>query len=160
MVSGHRVMRVFGVFRYQMGDFHGDILREISLPLVEKPVYSTPVTLTNGNRHKTEAKIKVVSLHTCDPTPTWVSHCHINTFKSWRDEFLCWFFRCRRSRSLSEKSFPSTCSDQRRRTSDGTDSVLRRDVSLDLPVPTLSTRPTWNSTTSTAREKTTVHRLH
>ncbi|XP_035030044.1 enhancer of polycomb homolog 2 isoform X2 [Hippoglossus stenolepis] len=45
--------------RYQMGDFNGDILREISLPLVEKPVYSTPVTLTNGNRHKTEAKIKV-----------------------------------------------------------------------------------------------------
>nr|XP_019962205.1 PREDICTED: enhancer of polycomb homolog 2 isoform X1 [Paralichthys olivaceus] len=45
--------------RYQMGDFSGDILREISLPLVEKPVYSTPVTLTNGNRHKTDAKIKV-----------------------------------------------------------------------------------------------------
>ncbi|XP_035532411.1 enhancer of polycomb homolog 2 isoform X1 [Morone saxatilis] len=44
--------------RYQMGDFSGDTLREVSVPLVEKPVYSTPVTLNNGNRHKTD-KIKM-----------------------------------------------------------------------------------------------------
>uniref|UniRef100_A0A665X805 Enhancer of polycomb homolog n=1 Tax=Echeneis naucrates TaxID=173247 RepID=A0A665X805_ECHNA len=42
--------------RYQMGDFSGDILREVSLPLVEKPVYSTAVTLSNGSRNKTEVK--------------------------------------------------------------------------------------------------------
>ncbi|XP_040005003.1 enhancer of polycomb homolog 2 isoform X2 [Xiphias gladius] len=45
--------------RYQMGDFSGDILREVSLPLMEKPVYSTPVTLNNGNRYKTDIKIKM-----------------------------------------------------------------------------------------------------
>ncbi|XP_041806649.1 enhancer of polycomb homolog 2 isoform X2 [Chelmon rostratus] len=45
--------------RYQMGDFSGDTLREVSLPLVEKPVYSTPVTLINGSRPKTDIKIKM-----------------------------------------------------------------------------------------------------
>ncbi|XP_073330373.1 enhancer of polycomb homolog 2 isoform X1 [Pagrus major] len=43
--------------RYQMGDFSGDTLRDVSLPLVEKPVYSAPVTL--NNRHKTDVKIKM-----------------------------------------------------------------------------------------------------
>ncbi|XP_076603297.1 enhancer of polycomb homolog 2 isoform X2 [Chaetodon auriga] len=45
--------------RYQMGDFSGDTLREVALPLVEKPVYSTQVTLNNGNRHKSDIKIKM-----------------------------------------------------------------------------------------------------
>ncbi|KAF7652650.1 hypothetical protein LDENG_00094040 [Lucifuga dentata] len=44
--------------RYQMGDFAGDILREVTVPLVEKPAYSTPVTLTNGSRHKADMKLK------------------------------------------------------------------------------------------------------
>lgn len=70
---------------------------------------------------------------------------------------VCLCFRCRRSRSLSETSFPSTSTDQRRRTSDGIDFILHRDVPVDLPVPSPSTRPTSNSMTSTAPEKTTVH---
>ncbi|XP_026150614.1 enhancer of polycomb homolog 2 [Mastacembelus armatus] len=45
--------------RFQMGDYGGDILREVSLPLVEKPGYSTPVTLNNGNRYKSDVKIKM-----------------------------------------------------------------------------------------------------
>ncbi|XP_071328696.1 enhancer of polycomb homolog 2 isoform X3 [Trachinotus anak] len=45
--------------RYQMGDFSGDVLREVSLPLVEKPAYSTTVTLGNGVRHRTDIKIKM-----------------------------------------------------------------------------------------------------
>lgn len=36
-----------------MGDFSGDTLREVSLPLVEKPVYNTPVTLSSS-RHRTD----------------------------------------------------------------------------------------------------------
>ncbi|XP_040912274.1 enhancer of polycomb homolog 2 isoform X2 [Toxotes jaculatrix] len=44
--------------RYQMGDFSGDILREVSLPLVDRPAYSTSVTLNNGNRHKADVKNK------------------------------------------------------------------------------------------------------
>ncbi|XP_075968346.1 enhancer of polycomb homolog 2 isoform X2 [Anarhichas minor] len=43
--------------RCQMEDFSGETLREVSLPLVEKPVYSVPVTL-NNNRHRTDIKIK------------------------------------------------------------------------------------------------------
>ncbi|KAI4899688.1 hypothetical protein NFI96_025682 [Prochilodus magdalenae] len=47
--------------RYQMGDFSGDVLSEVSVPLAEKTVYPAPVCLPNGNRHKTENKIKVTS---------------------------------------------------------------------------------------------------
>lgn len=47
------------VFRYRMGDFSGDTLRAVSLPLVEKPVYSTAVPLSNGSRLKTDVKMKV-----------------------------------------------------------------------------------------------------
>ncbi|XP_042283121.1 enhancer of polycomb homolog 2 isoform X1 [Thunnus albacares] len=42
--------------RYQMGDFSAEILREVTLPLVEKPLYSTPVTL--NNRHKADVKMQ------------------------------------------------------------------------------------------------------
>ncbi|KAM7407997.1 hypothetical protein PAMA_003638 [Pampus argenteus] len=42
--------------RYQMGDFSAEILREVTLPLLEKPLYSTPVTL--NNRHKVDVKMQ------------------------------------------------------------------------------------------------------
>lgn len=42
-----------------MGDFSGDVLREVSLPLAEKPANSIPVSLTNGNRHRADIRIKV-----------------------------------------------------------------------------------------------------
>ncbi|XP_066497291.1 enhancer of polycomb homolog 2 isoform X1 [Hoplias malabaricus] len=44
--------------RYQMSDFSGDILNEVSVPLAEKTVCPAPICLPNGNRHKTESKIK------------------------------------------------------------------------------------------------------
>lgn len=40
-----------------MGDFSGDALREVSLPLVEKPVYNGPVTLSSSSRHRTDFNI-------------------------------------------------------------------------------------------------------
>ncbi|KAE8299098.1 Enhancer of polycomb-like protein 2 EPC-like [Larimichthys crocea] len=46
--------------RYQMGDFSGDALREVSLPLLEKPAYCTAVSLNNNNnRHRTDIKAKM-----------------------------------------------------------------------------------------------------
>ncbi|CAK6974017.1 enhancer of polycomb homolog 2 [Scomber scombrus] len=42
--------------RYQMEDFSADILREVTLPLGEKPLYSAPVTL--NNRHKADVKVQ------------------------------------------------------------------------------------------------------
>lgn len=42
-----------------MGDFTGEILSEVTVPLAEKPVYTAPITLANGNRHKAEIKLKV-----------------------------------------------------------------------------------------------------
>ncbi|XP_034041744.1 enhancer of polycomb homolog 2 isoform X3 [Thalassophryne amazonica] len=45
--------------RYQMGDFSGDILKDLMLPLVEKPAYSSLVSLTNSNRYKNNTKTKV-----------------------------------------------------------------------------------------------------
>lgn len=47
--------------RYQMSDFSGDVLNEVSAPLAEKTVYPAPICLPNGNRHKAENKIKVKS---------------------------------------------------------------------------------------------------
>uniref|UniRef100_A0A8C7N726 Enhancer of polycomb homolog n=1 Tax=Oncorhynchus kisutch TaxID=8019 RepID=A0A8C7N726_ONCKI len=44
--------------RYQMGDFTGVVLSEVTAPLAEKPVYTAPITLTNGNRHNHKAEIK------------------------------------------------------------------------------------------------------
>uniref|UniRef100_A0A3B3RJU5 Enhancer of polycomb homolog n=1 Tax=Paramormyrops kingsleyae TaxID=1676925 RepID=A0A3B3RJU5_9TELE len=43
--------------RYQLGDFGGEILNEVAVPLTEKPVYSIP-SLSNGNHYKIENKIK------------------------------------------------------------------------------------------------------
>ncbi|CAL8370913.1 unnamed protein product [Arctogadus glacialis] len=44
--------------RYQLGDFTGEVLSEVTVPLAEKPAYIAPVSLANGMRHKTELKIK------------------------------------------------------------------------------------------------------
>ncbi|XP_041118085.1 enhancer of polycomb homolog 2 isoform X2 [Polyodon spathula] len=45
--------------RYQLGDFGGEILSEVKIPRPEKSVYSTPISLHNGNHHKVpEFKIK------------------------------------------------------------------------------------------------------
>ncbi|MCI4378106.1 hypothetical protein PGIGA_G00212030 [Pangasianodon gigas] len=44
--------------RYQMSDFSGDVLNEVSAPLADKTVYPAPICLPNGNRHKAENKIK------------------------------------------------------------------------------------------------------
>ncbi|XP_028250296.1 enhancer of polycomb homolog 2 [Parambassis ranga] len=55
--------------RYQMGDFSGEILREVSLPLVEKPVYSTPITLNSSNRHKMDFKMKKKQAALTDEPP-------------------------------------------------------------------------------------------
>ncbi|MGH0162952.1 UNVERIFIED_CONTAM: hypothetical protein FKN15_050393 [Acipenser sinensis] len=45
--------------RYQLGDFGGEILNEVKIPRPEKSVYSTPISLHNGNHHKVlEFKIK------------------------------------------------------------------------------------------------------
>lgn len=46
-------------FRYQIQDYSGEILNEVTAPLAEKPIYAAPISLPNGNRHKTESKIKV-----------------------------------------------------------------------------------------------------
>ncbi|XP_008284192.1 enhancer of polycomb homolog 2 [Stegastes partitus] len=45
--------------RYQMGDFSGDVLREVSVPLLEKPAHNTPFTLNNCSRHKSDFRTKV-----------------------------------------------------------------------------------------------------
>uniref|UniRef100_A0A673X3H3 Enhancer of polycomb homolog n=1 Tax=Salmo trutta TaxID=8032 RepID=A0A673X3H3_SALTR len=45
--------------RYQMGDFTGEVLSEVTAPLAEKPVYTVPITVTNGNRHNHKADIKI-----------------------------------------------------------------------------------------------------
>ncbi|XP_072253707.1 enhancer of polycomb homolog 2 [Leuresthes tenuis] len=44
--------------RYKMEDFSGEVLRELALPLVDKPVNSSPVTLNRTNRHKPETNMK------------------------------------------------------------------------------------------------------
>ncbi|XP_026126667.1 enhancer of polycomb homolog 2-like [Carassius auratus] len=49
-----------GVFekRYQIGDFSGEILNEVTVPLAEKTIYPAPISLPLSSRHKTESKIK------------------------------------------------------------------------------------------------------
>uniref|UniRef100_A0A8B9RD11 Enhancer of polycomb homolog n=1 Tax=Astyanax mexicanus TaxID=7994 RepID=A0A8B9RD11_ASTMX len=48
--------------RFQMSDFSGEVLSEVSVPLAEKTVHPAPICLPNGNRHKTENKVKVTYL--------------------------------------------------------------------------------------------------
>ena len=42
-----------------MGDYTGEVLSEVTVPLPEKPLYTAPIILTNGNRHKADIKTKV-----------------------------------------------------------------------------------------------------
>ncbi|KAK6310031.1 enhancer of polycomb homolog 2 isoform X1 [Coregonus clupeaformis] len=45
--------------RCQMGDFTGEVLSEVTAPLAEKPIYTAPIILTNGNRHNHKAEVKI-----------------------------------------------------------------------------------------------------
>ena len=47
------------VDRHQMGDYTGEVLSQVTVPLPEKPLYTAPIILTNGNRHKADMKTKV-----------------------------------------------------------------------------------------------------
>uniref|UniRef100_A0A8C9SFI7 Enhancer of polycomb homolog n=1 Tax=Scleropages formosus TaxID=113540 RepID=A0A8C9SFI7_SCLFO len=49
--------------RYQLGDFGGEILNEVTVPRTEKSICNTPVSLPNGNHHKIERKVKVIPHH-------------------------------------------------------------------------------------------------
>ncbi|XP_056321297.1 enhancer of polycomb homolog 2 [Danio aesculapii] len=53
----HLTLEVFEK-RYQIGDFSGEILSEVTVPLAEKTVYPAPISLPISSRHKTENKIK------------------------------------------------------------------------------------------------------
>ncbi|XP_035267232.1 enhancer of polycomb homolog 2 isoform X1 [Anguilla anguilla] len=44
--------------RYQIGDFGGEILNQLAIPRTEKSIYTSPICLPNGNRHKIENKAK------------------------------------------------------------------------------------------------------
>ncbi|XP_028447312.1 enhancer of polycomb homolog 2 [Perca flavescens] len=44
--------------RYQMEDFSGETLREVSLPLLEKSAYCSPAALNNSSRHNSDVNIK------------------------------------------------------------------------------------------------------
>ncbi|KAJ8282626.1 hypothetical protein COCON_G00051450 [Conger conger] len=44
--------------RYQIGDFGGEILNQLAIPRTEKPIYTAPISLPNGNRHKMDNKTK------------------------------------------------------------------------------------------------------
>ncbi|KAJ8415026.1 hypothetical protein AAFF_G00007240 [Aldrovandia affinis] len=44
--------------RYQIGDFGGEILNEVTIPRIEKPIHFTPISLHNGNHHKMDSKMK------------------------------------------------------------------------------------------------------
>uniref|UniRef100_A0AAY5EUC0 Enhancer of polycomb homolog n=1 Tax=Electrophorus electricus TaxID=8005 RepID=A0AAY5EUC0_ELEEL len=60
--------------RYQMGDFSGEVLKEVSAPLAEKAVFPAPVCLPNGNRHKMESKIKTHKQQPSHPTRHLSAH--------------------------------------------------------------------------------------
>uniref|UniRef100_A0A673LCU9 Enhancer of polycomb homolog n=1 Tax=Sinocyclocheilus rhinocerous TaxID=307959 RepID=A0A673LCU9_9TELE len=53
----HLTLEVFEK-RYQIGDFSGEILNEVTVPLAEKPIYPAPISLPLSSRHKAEGKIK------------------------------------------------------------------------------------------------------
>uniref|UniRef100_A0A8C1K6J6 Enhancer of polycomb homolog n=1 Tax=Cyprinus carpio TaxID=7962 RepID=A0A8C1K6J6_CYPCA len=54
----HLTLEVFEK-RYQIGDFSGEILTEVTVPLAEKTIYPAPISLPFSSRHKAESKIKV-----------------------------------------------------------------------------------------------------
>jgi len=74
-------------------------------------------------------------------------------------QLLLFFFRPRNSSCQSNTNYPLTSSDQRR-TSDRTDYIPLRGNLAGRPVPPPSARPTSNSTTSTALERTRVQQHH
>ncbi|XP_075994371.1 enhancer of polycomb homolog 2 [Genypterus blacodes] len=76
--------------RYQMSDFTGDVLKDVTLPLVDKPVYSTPLTLTNGSRHKADMKIKSQKNLACTV----------------KDELPCDFIRPKKKYPKKDKLYP------------------------------------------------------
>uniref|UniRef100_A0A672SKU8 Enhancer of polycomb homolog n=1 Tax=Sinocyclocheilus grahami TaxID=75366 RepID=A0A672SKU8_SINGR len=53
----HLTLEVFEK-RYQIGDFSGEILNEVTVPLAEKTIYPAPISLPLSSRHKAESKIK------------------------------------------------------------------------------------------------------
>uniref|UniRef100_A0A8C2DVY4 Enhancer of polycomb homolog n=1 Tax=Cyprinus carpio TaxID=7962 RepID=A0A8C2DVY4_CYPCA len=53
----HLTLEVFEK-RYQIGDFSGEILTEVTVPLAEKTIYPAPISLPFSSRHKAESKIK------------------------------------------------------------------------------------------------------
>lgn len=55
----HIVSPCFVYIRYQIGDFSGEILNEVTVPLAEKTVYPAPTSLPMSSRHKAESKMKV-----------------------------------------------------------------------------------------------------
>lgn len=61
-----------------MFDFTGEVLNEVTVPLAEKPIYTAPITLTNGNRHKNEIKMKVRAFtNPSVPSTTWLDFCSL-----------------------------------------------------------------------------------
>lgn len=55
----HIVSACFVYIRYQIGDFSGEVLNEVTVPLAEKTSYPAPTSLPMSSRHKAESKIKV-----------------------------------------------------------------------------------------------------
>ncbi|KAF1383077.1 hypothetical protein PFLUV_G00150580 [Perca fluviatilis] len=55
--------------RYQMEDFSGETLREVSLPLLEKSAYCSPAALNNSSRHNSDVNIKKKPLCVRDEFP-------------------------------------------------------------------------------------------
>ncbi|TRY59214.1 hypothetical protein DNTS_014612 [Danionella cerebrum] len=53
----HLTLEVFEK-RYNIGDFSGEILSEVTVPLAEKTLYPAPISLPMSHRHKSENKIK------------------------------------------------------------------------------------------------------
>lgn len=54
----HLTLEVFEK-RYQIGDFSGEVLNEVTVPLAEKTIYPSPISLPISSRHKAESKIKL-----------------------------------------------------------------------------------------------------
>ncbi|XP_056108005.1 enhancer of polycomb homolog 2 isoform X2 [Rhinichthys klamathensis goyatoka] len=53
----HLTLEVFEK-RYQIGDFSGEVLNEVTVPLAEKTSYSAATSLPMSSRHKAESKMK------------------------------------------------------------------------------------------------------
>ncbi|KAG7274797.1 hypothetical protein CRUP_010294 [Coryphaenoides rupestris] len=111
--------------RYQLGDFNGEVLGEVTVPLAEKPAYIAPVSLANGMRHKADMKSKTHKAR--------LPHAYQVSMK---DEFPFDFVRPKKKYTKRDKLTP--CAGP----------AAPRDT-------TPSTRPTSSSMTSTAPGRTT-----